>query len=383
MKIAHLSDLHLGKVVNNFFMLEDQRYMLDQIADKMIKKEVDAVVIAGDVYDRPVPPAEAVRLLNDFLLKLIHVDMEVFVIAGNHDNGERLAFASELLSEMRLHIIGTWNGKLSCTDLVDKYGVLHVYALPFIRPSSVNRFIEEEDRKVRSYTEAVRYALSTAEIDFRERNVLIAHQFVTGVSVDPEGSEELTVGGIDNVDGSVFDGFDYTALGHIHRAQAVGRETVRYAGTPLKYSFSEAKDNKTFTLITLEDKQVYRISTVSLNPLRDLEVIRGRFVDMLKLENVNKHRENYLRVILEDENDIPDAITTLRTYYPKIMRLEYDNESTRSDEVLVTADEMEKKTPLDLFSEFFVSRNNREMTEEQTAYVDGLIREIWEEGEKE
>lgn len=376
MKLAHLSDLHLGKVVCGYSMLEDQREILHQIEEKLIRKGVDTVVIAGDVYDRTVPPAEAVTLLNVFLSALKRENMNIFLIAGNHDSGERLSFAGDLLDEVNVHISGVWNGKLTCTDLMDRLGPYHVWSLPYLRPSAVNRFIEDESKKVSTYEEAVKYALSTADLNPEERNILVAHQFVAGASLEEDGSEEFAVGGLDCIDSSVFDGFDYVALGHIHTSQAAGSQTVRYCGTPLAYSFGE-KNEKSITLVDLEEKGQMRISLIHLTPKRPFAVLEGMFADLLKPEMIEKHQQEYLSIILDDPQDVPDAITTLGAHYPYIMKLDYASRSVKGEEALQAAEEMEKKTPYDLFAEFYEQRNQQEMSEEQKEYVQKEINEIW------
>lgn len=381
MRIAHLGDLHLGKAVNNYSMIEDQRFILEQIYDRMIKKEVDIVIIAGDVYDRPTPGAEAVSLLNEFVTELARAGVEVFLISGNHDSGERLEFGSDLLSDMRVHICGTWKGKLECTDLSDRYGILHVWLLPYLRPSMVNRYIENESDKVSTYTDAVRYAVSTAALNPDERNILIAHQFVTGTPVDPEGSEEISVGGMDSVDASVFAPFDYTALGHIHEAQAAGSEVIRYCGTPLKYSFSEARKDRTFTLVNLEEKGIYRISLITLRPLHEMEELRGSFRELSDVSFAKKHENNYVRLVLTDEQDVPDALTILRSSYPRLMQMDYDNTRTRTS-LNIIADAEVKRDPSQLFEEFYESRNNQPMSEEQKEYIRNLLDEIRKEAEQ-
>ncbi|MEE3488170.1 MAG: exonuclease SbcCD subunit D [Bulleidia sp.] len=381
MRIAHLGDLHLGKVVNNYSMIEDQRYMLEQVMDRILKKEADMVVIAGDVYDRPQPSAEAVTLLNDFVTELSRAGIDVFIIAGNHDSGERLEFASDLLSDMRVHIAGTWKGKLACTDLSDRYGILHVWQLPYLRPSMVNRYIEDESKKVSTYNDAVKYAVSTAQINPIERNILIAHQFVTGTPVDPDGSEEINVGGMDNVDASAFAPFDYTALGHIHEAQSAGSDIIRYCGTPLKYSFSEAKKDRSFTMVNLEEKGIYRISLITIRPLHEMETIEGTFKEITQTDFVKEHSDNYVKIVLKDEEDIPDAVSILRSMYPRLMQMDYDNARTRTDDTVLPEAQVQKD-PSELFEEFYESRNNVPMSEEQREYIRNLMEEIQKEGQE-
>ena len=271
MKLIHLSDLHLGKRVNEFSMLEDQRHILWEIIRIIDSEGPDGVIIAGDVYDKPVPPAEAVALLDEFLFSLSGRGTEVFVISGNHDSPERLAFGGRIMEHSGIHLAPVYNGNVRPVTLTDRYGDLKLYLLPFVKPAHVRRFFPE--REIVSYTDAVSAAVEAMEIDMSCRNVLVTHQFVTG-AVRCE-SEEISVGGADNVDAAVFDGFDYVALGHIHGPQQVGKPTLRYCGTPLKYSFSEAGQKKSLTVVELREKGQVEVRTVPLAPLRDMAELRG------------------------------------------------------------------------------------------------------------
>ena len=377
MIIVHLSDLHLGKRVNGFSMLEDQRYILERILTVIDDEKPQAVVIAGDVYDKPVPPAEAVELFDDFLVKLARRKITVFVISGNHDSPERLAFAARLMQGSGVHMAPVYNAMVQPFFLEDEYGPVGFYSLPFLKPAHVRRFFPEET--IESYTDALRTAVNDLRADVTVRNVLITHQFVTGAAVCD--SETVSVGGTDNVDAAVFDGFDYVALGHIHGPQSVGRQTLRYCGTPLKYSFSEANHKKSVTVVELRQKGSVAVRTVPLTPLRELREIRGSYEELtLRANYQGSNTEDYLHVTLTDEEDVPNALDRLRTIYPNIMKLDYDNTRTRAAQWIPDQTEMEHKSELELFQDFYAQQNGKPMSWEQSDYCSRLIEQLREEG---
>lgn len=410
MKFIHLSDLHLGKRVNGYSMLEDQEYILNEIKAVITAEAPDAVLIAGDVYDKPVPPAEAVRLFDDFLVQLSRLGLKVFVISGNHDSPERIAFGSRLMDASGIYLSPVYDGTVTPVSLHDAYGVVDVYMLPFIKPAHVRRFYETETEQIQSYTDAMQTALSHLPLDHTHRNVLITHQFVTG-SVRAE-SEEISVGGSDNIDASVFAPFDYVALGHLHTPQNCGQTApttaadssadeqadathdtelstdtqagaprIRYCGTPLKYSFSEAKDRKSVTVIELYEKGNLHIHTVPLKPLHDLVELKGTYdtVTARSFYEGTSWQEDYTHITLTDEEDIPDAIGKLRAIYHHLMKLDYDNKRTRSSSEITADLAVEEKTPIQLFSDFYELQNNQPLNEEQATFLNGLIETIWEE----
>lgn len=379
MKLIHLSDLHLGKRVSEFSMLEDQRYILEEILRIIDGERPDAVLIAGDIYDKPVPPAEAVGLFDDFLVRLARRETQVFIISGNHDSPERIAFGARLMDRSGIHLSPVYDGHVEPVALEDEHGTVNIYMLPFLKPAHVRRFFPEEE--IDSYTDALRTAVRAMEIDPAARNVLVTHQFVTGAARCD--SENISVGGTDNVDVTAFDGFDYVALGHIHNPQQVVRETVRYCGTPLKYSFSEAGHEKSVTVAELGEKGDISIRTAPLIPLRDMKELRGSYEDLTRrsfYENTT-WREDYTHITLTDEEDIPDAVGKLRVIYRNLMKLDYDNRRTRSGGEILGSGQVEKKSPLELFSELYEKQNNQPMTEEQRAFAAGLIGTIWEDGQ--
>ena len=375
MKLIHLSDLHLGKRVNEFSMLEDQEYILTKIINIVDEQSPQGVIIAGDVYDKSVPSAEAVELFDDFLFRLSKRNLKVFVISGNHDSAERIAFGGRLMDKSGIYMSPVYNGKVKPIVLEDDYGSLNVYMLPFIKPSNVRRFYPENE--IVSYTDAIKCAVSEMNINEAQRNVLITHQFVTG-ALRTE-SEDVSVGGTDNVDVSAFDGFDYVALGHLHRSQKCGREFVRYSGTPLKYSFSEAKDVKSVTVVELKEKGNMGLSFIPLIPKRDMVEIKGKY-DEIVLKSFyvgTTYDEDYMHITLTDEEDIPDVLTKLRVIYKNIMKLDYDNLRTRHSVEITGASDVKSKSPLEHFSEFYEQQNGQPLSKEQSSFMMEIIEQIW------
>lgn len=378
MKFMHLADLHLGKRVNGFSMLEDQEYILKKILQIVDEEQPDAVLIAGDVYDKSMPSAEAVVLLDDFLCRLAKRKLQVLLIAGNHDSAERLAFGGRLLSESGVHLSPVYDGTVSCVTLTDAFGPMHFWLLPFVKPVHVRAFLPEEAAKIETYTDALAAAIEGMHADFEERNVLVCHQFVTGAGRSE--SEELSVGGTDNVDGIVFDGFDYVALGHLHGPQNVGTERIRYCGTPLKYSFSEKDHIKSVSVVTLGEKGSLEVRAVPLAPLRDLREVKGSYDEVVYRGNQEGQlRDDYMHVILTDEEDVPDALQKLRTVYPNLMKLDYDNTRTRTAAFFDEGAERENKSEIELLDEFYEKQNGISLNDAQRKYSLSLLEKIKEE----
>ena len=376
MKLIHLSDLHLGKRVHEFSMYDEQQAILEQILTIIDSEKPDGVLVAGDIYDKSVPPAEAVMLFDDFLVNLSKRALQVFIISGNHDSPERIAFGARIMNESGIHLSPVYDGNIMPFTMSDEYGNVNIYMLPFIKPSHVRRYFADEE--IATYTDAVRVAVKHMNVNKDERNILLTHQFVTGAS--RSDSEEISVGGTDNVSASVFEDFDYVALGHIHSPQICGAPHIRYCGTPLKYSFSEMHDVKSLTVVELFDKApIVRI--VPLTPIHDMSEIRGTFAQITDPQyyTQNPQKDHYLRVVLTDENDIPDAIGRLRIIYKNLMNLIYDNTRTRQNNLISGAFETEKKSAFELFSEFYQLRNNTPMSTEQSEYMRALIEKIEEE----
>lgn len=376
----HLADLHLGKRVNGFSMMEDQEYILNRILEIMEEEQPDGLLIAGDVYDKTIPPAEAVRRMDDFLTAVAAKHVPVFLISGNHDSAERVAFGHQLMQGSGIWISPVYDGTIRHHTLEDRWGEVNIYLIPFLRPSVVRSFFP--DVEIEDYTDALRTIIEDLPVDTSRRNVVLAHQFVTAAGVLPEtcDSEQLSVGGLDRVDGSVFSPFDYTALGHLHGPQRVGSETIRYAGSPLKYSFSELHQKKSVTVAELRAKGETEIRQIPLQPRREMTELRGTFEEILaEARKKGEPQTDYYHMILTDETDVVDALSRLREYYPNIMLLDYDNRRTRSQKEVEQLDRVEERTPGELFAALYEQQNGQEMDSDRKEYLDGLIREIWEE----
>ena len=375
MKFMHISDLHLGKRVNEFSMLEDQKDILNKILRIADEEEPQAVMIAGDIYDKSIPTVEAIQLFDEFLCELSKRRVRTLIISGNHDSAERMAFGGRLMQESGVYVAPAYAGKTDVIVLEDEWGSVNVYLLPFVKPANVKRFFEDE--QIESYTDAVRVAVKQMDLNKDERNILVTHQFVTGAKRSE--SEDISVGGTDNVDVSVFDDFDYVALGHIHGAQKIGRETVRYCGTPLKYSFSETHHTKSVTIVEMREKGNIKIRTKDLVPVRDWYEIKGSYMELTEKTYYEKlDRESYMHITLTDEEDIPEAVRKLQVIYPNLMKLDYDNQRTRGKATFLDAVEVEEKMPFDIFEELYEKQNNQKMNEEQKKFIHDLIEKIWE-----
>lgn len=387
MRLIHLSDLHIGKRVNEFSMLEDQEYILKEILGIIDDEQLDGVIIAGDVYDKSVPSEEAVKLLDSFLTSLAKRKLQVYIISGNHDSAAKLAFASSLIDLSGIHISPVYdsaqiammgNGLVRPYKLEDGKGqMVNIYMLPFVKPAMVRAVFPDEADYIKDYTDACRVAVEHMDVDEKVTNILVAHQFVTG-AVRSESEEN--VGGLDSVDVSVFDSFDYVALGHIHGPQKVGRETVRYCGTPLKYSLSEANHTKSVTVVDIPENKKIEIRTVPLVPMHELREVKGTFDELMDRRNYEGTAvDDYLYVVLTDEDDVPDALGKLRTVYPNVMKLGYDNTRTRVTQTIDDGAVLEGKKPIDLFGELYEKQNNKEMSDEQRSFVQDIIDSIWKE----
>ena len=377
MRFAHISDLHLGKRLHEVSFLEDQAYILEEICRILRDEKPDAVLIAGDIYDKSAPSAEAVRLFDDFLSALSADGQKVFVISGNHDSAARVAYGGRIMAKSGVYLSAPeYRGEVFSVALEDKDGPVDIYLLPFIKPIHVSLAFPEE--KIESYTDALRAAVERMPVDPKRRSVLVAHQFVTGAV--RSDSEEVSVGGLDNVDASVFAPFSYVALGHIHRPQNIGSPRIRYSGTPLKYSFSEAGDEKSITMVELDGKGEVSLRTIPLTPQHDLREVKGTYDDLMKKENyAGTATDDYLHVLLTDEDDVPDAMRKLKTVYPNILRLDYDNARTKSGGAVEVLPEAETKTPMELVSEFYALQNGQPMNEAQSEYMRRLAETVWEE----
>ena len=365
-------------------MIEDQAFILERILGIIEAEKPQAVLIAGDVYDKPVPPAEAVRLFDDFLNRLSGTGAEIFIISGNHDSAERLSFGSRIMDRQGIHFAGGYDGSTRCFSLCDEYGKVNFYMLPFIKPVHVRQAFTEDEKaaEIVTFTDALSFAIEKMGVNKEERNVLMAHQFCTGA--ERSGSEDISVGGLDNVDSSVFEAFDYTALGHLHGPQHVGLENIRYCGSPLKYSFSEVNQVKSVTVVELGEKAEgvcsMQLRTRELVPLREMRELKGKFSE---LTDINYYRQfsadDYMRIILTDEEDVLGALGSLRAIYPNIMRLEYDNMRTRASAIIPDSEGNDGRTPLEIFAGLYEAQNGKAMDEDQTGLIRSLIEKVWSE----
>ncbi len=394
MKLIHTADLHIGKSVCEHSMLDEQRFILANILEVVATEKPDALLIAGDVYDKSVPSAEAVAVLDEFLVQLSKTGTKVFVLSGNHDSAERIAFGGRIMADRGVYMSPVYSGAFMPVTLKDELGEVDVWMLPFVRPATVRACLEGDDDRaqVTDYTSATRMAIAQMKFADGRRNVLLAHQFVTGAE---RSDSEESVGGLDNVDASVFEGFDYVALGHIHKPQNVAKDAagvarVRYSGTPLKYSLSEKDHKKSLTVVELGGKTQSGLADISvreipLKPAHDVREIRGTFAELVSPEYQRKQvaeglkLDDYVYVKLTDENDVPDAALKLRGIYPNLMMLDYDNERTRNQRITVGDTKVEQRTPMELFGEFFTDMTKRELNEEESKFVQDIIEGIWEE----
>ena len=339
-------------------------------------QKIDAVIIAGDIFDKSIPSADAVQLFDDFLNSWAELNLPIFIINGNHDSAERLSFGLNIFSHNNIYISPVYNGEIKSITLKDNYGNINFYLLPFLKPSMVRPFFSDEE--IKSHTQALKIALKNLPLNKDERNILIAHQFVTGAVVSD--SEEINVGGLDNIDAHIFDDFDYVALGHIHTPQTILRDTIRYCGSLLKYSFSEANQQKSATIIDITTKEQINITTFPIKPLHDMRKIKGSYAELTNRQNyINTNTDDYIFATLTDEEDIPDAINRLRSIYPNIMQLEYDNKRTRTNQIIDTSDINSLKTPIEFFNEFYQLQNNQGLNDAQMQIMQDLIDSIWEE----
>jgi exonuclease SbcD len=375
MKFFHISDLHLGKRVGEFSMIENQADILQKIVALAREQKPDALLVAGDVYDKATPTVEAVQLLDRFLVGFNELGIAVYLVSGNHDSAERMAFVAELLKRSDVHIVQSYRGELEPQKLTDEHGELDIWLMPYLKPALVRACFPDET--IESYSDAVRTALRDIQLDPAKRNILVAHQFVTGAELS-EGSEELSVGGSENIDGSLFDAFDYVALGHIHRPQSVGRETMRYCGTPLKYSLSEIEQQKSITVVDIREKGNLEIFTLPLIPYRDMKRIRGTYDEVMSRDYYSslEVEKDYFHIVLTDEHDEPDALLKLRNVYKNIIGFRYDNKRTNTEATFESLADLTQNSPNELFGKLFAAQNGQPMSEKQEKYVQELFARI-------
>jgi len=374
MKLFHLSDLHIGRRIGEISLYEDQKYIIDQILAYAETELPDGVLIAGDVYDKSIPSVDAVDLLDYFITELISRRLPVFMVSGNHDSPQRLNFGSRILDKSGIHIAGVFDGKPVKKTLADDFGEVDIYMLPYLKPALVRPHFSNE---IVTYEDALRTVIDSIGIDINRRNILVAHQFVTSGSSQPElsDSESISVGGLDNIDSSVFDRFDYVALGHIHKPQFINNEKIRYSGSPLKYSFSESLHDKSITVIELGKKHDLQIRTLPLVPLRDMRKIKGPVAELVRVGLEDPAGQNdFIHATVTDESEIYDALGRLRTVYPNILRIEFENERTVQTGSRTSASgSIEQKSPMELFEEFFGIQNDAELTDKQKRVMESVF----------
>ncbi len=371
MKFLHLSDLHLGKQLNDLSLLADQEAILDQIISVADTENVDGILIAGDVYQRSTPQAEAMALFDSFISRLVAKEKKIFIISGNHDSALRISYFSSLIKNSGVYVSEAFDGRLQHVEMQDKDGPLVIWLLPFLRPSQVKKYLPGE--KIRTYQDAVSAVIRNADIDLSKRNILLCHQFIVGSTVCD--SEEHAVGGLDQIEASVFEPFDYVALGHIHRPQKLGRETLRYAGSPLKYSFSEAEHRKSVPVVDVQEKGCITVKTLPLYPIRDVRLIDGMYAEILRMP----YSEDYIWITIHDELVLPDAKVSLTVNFPNMLKFSVANSKTKYDIDVLATEDMEDKTIDELFCDFYRLQNNDRLPGEAHMKVLGkVIKELEE-----
>lgn len=366
MRFIHMSDLHLGKRLLERSFIDDQKYILNEIINVIKKENPDGVIIAGDIYDKSSPASAAIELFDDFLNELSELNTEIFIISGNHDSASIIGFGSSIFSKQHIHISPVFSGEIKPVIIDDTY----IWLVPFIKPANVKSIYKDDD--IKTYNDALKKVIDKMNINKNKVNILVAHQFVTNAKV--AGSEELSLGGLDNIDAQVFEDFDYVALGHIHKKQTINKK-IRYCGTPLKYSFDEVNNKNSITLVDVS-KDKLDISEILLKPKRDLVVLKGKFDEIMSKDYISKlNLENYYQITLTDDEDIVDGARKLRAIYKNLLKIEYDNRRTNSTIVLNTINKIEEKTPIDLFNEFYASMNGKELNSEQINIMKDIIKD--------
>lgn len=378
MKFIHTADLHIGKVVNEFSMLEEQKHVLQQILTIVKEEKADGLILAGDIYDRSVPSAEAVVALDQFLREATKLGIQIFMISGNHDSPERIGFARSILEDKGLHIEGMIRGNMNPVAMEDEYGTLNIYMLPFAKPAIIRHLYQDET--IVTCEDGVRKIIEESGIDANNRNLLITHHFVTNTGKPPEQSESesnLLLGGAENVDASVFEAFDYVALGHIHGPQRMGRDTIRYSGSPIKYSFSEVFHKKSVTIVELKDKGDVTLSVRELKPIHDMRKIKGTLDELMKEEVYSQADVNdYLHVTLLDKQELFDPMGELRSVYPNVMQITFEKNERKEHENSVSIASTQNKTIYEHFRDFYTSVAGEELDGEYETCMKAVIEEI-------
>lgn len=377
MKILHLADLHLGKRVNEMSMIEDQKYILDQIITLIKEESVGIVLLCGDIYDKSIPTIEAIHLLDEFLDQLSKMAIKVLMISGNHDSIDRLSFGKSLFTRSNLYIASQFENEIEKITVKENGITVNFYMLPFVKSAYISHIFQLQTD---SYEECFRYLIEHTKIDEEETNILLSHQFVSANKKNPElsDSETSSLGGIDNIDFHIFDPFDYVALGHIHKPQAMGREMVRYAGSILKYSFSEIHMDKKATILTIDAKKEISLSFHPLKPLRDMREIECSLEELLKKQCEIGKQEDYMHVILTDEEQILDAIGKVRTIYPNVMQISFKNRRhmKQLESAQIKEDQISDQSPAELFEQFYKMQNHIDLDEKRLQLVLSVFEEV-------
>lgn len=374
MRFIHLSDFHIGKRINGFSMLQDQKYIFQQILDIIDEESIEAVLISGDIYDRTSPSAEGEAVLDWFLTEIANRKLPTYIISGNHDSQLRLSFGSKFMKKSDIHISPVYDGNINVEKIKDEYGDIYIYLLPYLKLSEIRNVYPEMEADCLS--DAIKYSIGKMEIDKGKRNIILSHQFV----IDAAESEEQNLGGTDAVDFHVYDDFDYAALGHIHRAYSIGRKEVRYSGSPLKYSLREIFADKSVTIFDMEEKGKIDVKTVALKPVRDIKQIKGSYYEITNRDFYkNIKTDDYFHVVLTDEEEIFNAIYNLRTIYPNIMRLDYENTRTKNNNEIDALESDKALSPSELFINLYEKQNNQMPDEEKIKIIDALIEKLKED----
>ena len=368
MKLLHISDLHLGKKLKGYSLLEDQKFILNQILNTINEYSVNGVIIAGDIYDVSIPSTDAINLFDDFITSLNNKNVACYVVSGNHDNIYRVTFGSNIMAKGNIHFAKKYSGNITPIKADES---TYIWLLPFIRPMDVREFYPDFTNS--SYEEMMQNVMKNLDVDEAKTNILVAHQFVTCSGKQPErcDSETISLGTLDNIDISNFEKFDYVALGHLHKSQAMGRDTVRYGGSPLKYSFSEKDDKKSMVLLNIENKTI-NIEKIPYKPLRDMQIIEGKFEDLQKLSP----SDDYIKIILNDESYISDVKSRFETIFPNVMEITYNNISNSENQNLSLIDTTEKYMPIDLFKIFYKQQHNQDLSEDQEKIISDIFKEL-------
>ncbi|MFR5642581.1 MAG: exonuclease SbcCD subunit D [Clostridium paraputrificum] len=401
MKIIHTGDWHIGKIVNEFSMIDDQRYILNELIKLINLEKPDVLIIAGDIYDRSIPPVEAVDFLNEVFSKiLIDNKVKIVAISGNHDSGERVSFGSKILEKEGLYIQGIIEDEIKSIRIDDEEGNVNFYMIPYVDPAILRRKFNNPE--IRNHNDAMKAVINRIKpsLNENERNIVVTHGYVTykrkdDIDKDGENLYELadlevsdserplSIGGTDLIDSDNFDCFDYVALGHLHGRQKVGREEIRYSGSLMKYSFSEINHKKGVVIIEIDGNKKINIRQEELRPKRNMRIIKGPLDELIKagLEDCS-NREDYIQAILTDEGEIIDPIGKLRSVYPNIMILKREEKKDIGTSLTAASKGYKSKTELELFEEYYDRLGSGEFTEEKKEVIRNVVNEVFREGGK-